>query len=146
MRFWDKVTPVPEAGCWIWTAGTTHDMYAQYSVNGRHTYAHRVAFEALVGRIPDGLQLDHLCRVRCCVNPRHLEAVTGKVNSARGLAGKLSAARHRALTHCANGHEFTSENTGHNKRGAVLWRYCRICARAKVRRYREKTGYPSRRS
>jgi hypothetical protein len=84
--------------------------------------AHRVAFEWLVGPVPKGLVLDHLCRNRGCVNPSHLEPVTQQVNTLRGAG---PAARNANKAHCKWGHEFTPENTGVDKRGK---RWCKTCS------------------
>ena len=81
----------------------------------------------MIGPIPQGLQLDHLCRVRACVNPWHLEPVTALVNSRRSSAGAVSAARQLAIAECPNGHPYDTENTCRAKNGA---RRCRACARA----------------
>jgi hypothetical protein len=86
-RFWNKVAAVKGGGCWYWMAGLFRGGYGQFRF-GRNTRAHRVAYEALVGEIPAGLDLDHLCRVRHCVNPEHLEPVTRKENIRRGETGK----------------------------------------------------------
>lgn len=84
-RFWPKVERV-EDGCWLWTASLTGDGYGRISLGGKFGpmgLAHRVAYELLVGPIPEGLELDHLCRVRRCVNPEHLEPVTHAENVRR---------------------------------------------------------------
>lgn len=119
-RFWEKVTPEPNTGCWLWIASIRGDGYGQYSFNQRPRSAHRVAYEQLVGAVPKGYELDHLCRIRSCCNPDHLEPVTRRENCHRGLRGKLH-------THCPKGHEFTPENTVINNRGH---RYCLSCSRA----------------
>ncbi len=75
-RFWDKATPCPMSGCWLWHGSIHAKGYGQYGAGGVNAKAHRIAFIALVGPIHDGLHLDHLCRQRCCVNPAHLEPVT----------------------------------------------------------------------
>lgn len=98
--------------------------------NGRHAAAYRIYFEMHRGPIPDGLTLDHLCRVRHCVNPDHLEAVPIRVNT---LRGDSPAARNAAKTHCVRGHAFDSENTAYDKRGR---RSCKACKQELQRRRR----------
>ncbi len=107
-----RIERVPFSGCWIWMGGISPDGYS----NGmyRKSYLH------FRGEIPKGLHLDHLCRVRCCVNPWHLEAVTCHENILRGVGATAINAR---KTHCKYGHEFTPENTEIVARG----RHCRQC-------------------
>ena len=99
------------------TGGKNGD-YAVFCVNGKQTYAHRFSYEFYKGKIPDGFQIDHLCRKRDCVNPDHLEAVTQKENINRGLVNTSKN------SFCKNGHEFTSKNTYTTKEG---YRQCRVC-------------------
>lgn len=94
--------------------------------------AHRWSYAVHVGPIPDGLDLDHLCRVRNCMNPEHLEPVTRQVNSARGETGKHMADR----THCPQGHERTPENTYRNIKGRQ--NECLPCRRERSRRKKKK--------
>lgn len=115
----------PRGDCWIWTASTNASGYARISVSGRYQLAHRVAYELLVGPIPEGRQLDHLCRTRTCVNPAHLEPVTQRENSRRGLRGDMT-------THCPAGHAY-AEHGRRRERGS---RDCRACARDRERRRR----------
>ena len=104
LRFWKKVR-VLDNGCWEWV-GARSDGYGQVW-NGTHqTYAHRWVYEALVAPIPSGLQTDHLCRNHSCVNPRHLEAVTGQTNVRRGVR----PSQMRAITHCRKGHPYSGDN------------------------------------
>lgn len=82
-RFWNKVQPLAN-GCWEWVAARTRDGYGRYWVNPSHVLAHRWAYEKLTGPIPTGLESDHLCRNRACVNPAHIEPVTRRENLLRG--------------------------------------------------------------
>jgi len=132
-RFWSKVNKTET--CWLWTAATT-DGYGMFSIGGqagRMHRAHRVSFEALVGSIPEGLQIDHLCRVRNCVNPEHLEPVLPEVNTLRGESSSAVRARQ---THCIVGHEFDEKNTAYIRQAGRVFRRCRTCNRDRVRRYR----------
>ena len=120
-RFWAKVNkdgPVPlnrpDLGpCWLWTAGLGGNGYGRFRANKRMTYAHRFAYELLVGPVPEGAELDHLCRVRHCTRYDHLEPVPHQVNSARGNSGK----QERERTHCPQGHPYDEENTRWDRRG-----------------------------
>lgn len=128
-RFTAKVR-VAESGCWEWTAAHHPKQgYGWFKTNGRMVVAHRFAYEALVGPIPEGLVIDHLCRNPRCVNPSHLEPVTTAENVRRG--------RHpgREKTHCPHGHPYDAENTRYTKEGH---RQCRACYRARAR---IRTGY-----
>ena len=127
-RLMDNISPEPNSGCWLWMAQLSDKGYGAIKVNGRPRRAHRICYEEIVGPIPDGLHLDHLCRVRCCVNPRHLEPVTLQENLARGLDNSRSRETYRtnmaARTHCLRGHEYNSKNTtAYNGK-----RQCRVCA------------------
>jgi len=93
-RFWSKVEKT--VSCWLWTASTRRG-YGQFVINNKPTPAHRFAYEQLVGDIPRGLQLDHLCRVRNCVNPEHLEPVTSRENILRGEGICAVAARNGTI-------------------------------------------------
>jgi len=115
----------------------------------RGAYAHRLAFEVLVEPVAVDLDLDHLCRVRCCVNPAHLEQVTRKVNTQRGVAGATTRARMLGKTHCPAGHEYSGENMyvppGGGKRDCKICRRARLkkpstIERAKVRRLERERG------
>jgi len=127
-RMGDKIL-VTET-CWLWTGGTTTAGYGLVGRGGRGNgmvLAHRVMYESVHGTIPDGLEIDHLCRVIRCVNPDHLEAVTHQVNINRGITA--------TKTYCKHGHEFTSANTYIKSNGC---RQCRECSLASSRRQRPR--------
>jgi hypothetical protein len=127
--FWERVEKTET--CWLWKGSCTSEGYGQIQMGRRFKLAHRYAYELLCGPIPDGKVLDHLCRVTACVNPDHLEAVTDRINSLRGIS---PSAKNAQKTACVNGHPFTAENTytygGH--------RVCKTCSRIRVARYRQK--------
>jgi HNH endonuclease len=112
-------------GCWLWTAGKDPDGYGVFWLNGRTVRAHRVAYTNTVGPIPEGLTLDHSCRVRHCVNPAHLSPATFEENSSRQVGWQL------AKTHCPQGHEYTDDNT--YRYGKRPMRLCRTCDRDRHR-------------
>jgi hypothetical protein len=116
-----------EDACWPWQGHVRLDGYGQISLGGRARLAHRFGYQRYVGFIPGGLDLDHLCRNRRCVNPEHLEPVTVRTNVMRG---ETLPAINAAKTHCKHGHEFTPENTAIYCERGFPTRRCRICDRA----------------
>lgn len=125
-RFWAKVDRADPDGCWQWKAGR-NDGYGRFKLRGHHVYAHRFAYEMLIGSVPDGLTLDHLCRNRACVNPSHLEPVSNRVNVLRGVG---MGARHARATRCPQGHPYDETNTYLDTEG---FRSCRSCRRTRNR-------------
>lgn len=129
-RFWRQVNkfgPIPECRpdlgpCWLWTSSLDKRLgYTKFRCKGKKIPAHRFSYELEHGKVPEGLELDHLCRVRHCVRPSHLEAVTHKVNCLRGTA---PAAQFAKQTHCIKGHPLISiPNSKYPQR------ICRICRR-----------------
>ncbi len=134
-RILEWVTPEPNSGCWLWTGSLGGNGYARLSINRKMVAAHRAAYEFVKGPIPDGLELDHLCRVRSCVNPDHLEPVTHRENAIRGLAPGQLAARNKAITHCPKGHPYAGGNLYITPSGC---RNCVACNRAATRKWRAK--------
>lgn len=117
-------------GCWLWTGNRSRSYGYIYNGGGRgnerRTMAHRAVYEAAVGPVPDGLELDHLCRVRLCVNPAHLEPVTRLENIRRGVGPAILGALNGSKTECKNGHPFDEANTRLRPTGG---RTCRQCER-----------------
>lgn len=120
-RFWPKVKRTDL--CWFWTAYVNVYGYGVFWNGERRLPAHRYAYELLLGSIPEGLQLDHLCRNRRCVNPNHLEVVSNRENVRRGDSPPGRRARQ---THCIHGHPLSGENVFVRANGT---RQCRACAR-----------------
>lgn len=123
-------SPEPMSGCWLWTGYCYSNGYASVEVSRcRSKLAHRISYELFVGPIPKGLELDHKCRVRCCINPDHLEPVTHAENMRR--SPNTLSSKNIVKTRCIAGHLYDEANTG-------IWhgtRRCRICD---ARRHREK--------
>lgn len=118
--------------CWKWTGPLTGDGYGSINRSG-HRLSHRLAFVTFVGPIPTGMHLDHLCRVRSCCNPEHLEPVTSRTNTLRSPSA-LPAINARKEA-CVNGHAFDEANTYLTSTGK---RHCRTCRHDAVRRYRAR--------
>ncbi len=130
-RFDDKIRAAPDSDCLLWIGSIHTKGYGRFKANGRMVQASRWIYEQDVGPIPDGLTLDHLCRVRACVNVRHLEPVTCKENVLRGQGYAAANAVKRV---CVRGHEFSTDNTYQYKG----MRFCRTCRSAYQRRYRRQ--------
>lgn len=130
-KFNSKYIPVPESGCWIWIGRLCRCDYAQVQIAGVRKMAHRAAYELFVGPIPDDMDLDHVCRVRCCVNPSHLRPLTHKENI---LCGAGLTAKHAKKTHCIRGHPLSGPNLRfcENKNERV----CRQCNKDNARAWR----------
>lgn len=138
-------------GCWPWQGGVVWNGYGQFWLPDRsRVYAHRWAYEHLVGPIPAELEVDHVCHStdsscpggptclhRRCVNPRHLEVVTTleNVHRSQGIAA-LNAAK----THCAHGHPFSPENTWTYLRSGRTARVCKACRAGQMARRKERSA------
>ncbi len=133
VRFWTKVNfgaPEPEhrpelGACWLWNGVNSTDRYGSFSSNQRLVPAHRYAYEFCVGPIATWLEVDHLCLIKACVNPDHLEPVTHRENSLRNAA---------LITHCPHGHFYDEANT----RWGVRGRQCRRCDSFRTRQKRRR--------
>lgn len=135
-RFWRRVNlhggtahladPLSTAvgECWQWTGAINSKGYGWFRLAGRVVKPHRVAYEDCGESNPDRLNLDHLCRNHACVRPTHLQPVTQKTNTNRGLAAFANR------THCRNGHELTDEVVGRRRGSAgTMINYCKACTR-----------------
>lgn len=123
----------PDTGCWIWRLGAIGGGYGVRVVDGRPRLVHRLHYEELVGPIPEGLVIDHLCRTPRCVNPGHLEPVTQRENVLRGDSPHAQNAR---KTHCPQGHPYDNGNT--YRIPATGHRKCLVCKRAQQRAWKRR--------
>lgn len=138
-RFWPRVEKLPDGQCWLWKGLTLSSGYGQIAVGSRSDgdyrawLVHRLAYEWMVGPIPDGLSIDHLCHTRNCVNPAHLEPVTRGENNIRDgtpwRANAAIAAKRRKQTHCLRGHPLSGDNLYIPKNGLPTTnkRICKTC-------------------
>jgi hypothetical protein len=134
-RFLAKVAVRDGDACWEWLAYRDRHGYGQFKLDGVMQRAHRVSYRLLVGPLPTGLTLDHLCRNRGCVNPDHLDPVTNRENL---LRGETVTARNAGATHCPAGHEYSGGNLRVTLHGG---RKCRACHRDRERRrYWDRKG------
>ena len=134
IRFLKKVDQFTRIDrCWIWQASKFWQGYGQFGYEGKNWYAHRWSYTYFRGEIPSGLELDHTCKIKSCVNPYHLDAVTQVGNMNRAVQRKENY--HSSQAYCKRGHKFTTENTYINKKssGAII-RYCRMCKRERDRK------------
>jgi len=139
-RFWDKVTIsnthfYEGTPCWEWTASTDPAGYGSFWFNGKKKYVHRLSYEDVNGEVPEGLELDHLCRNRSCCNTNHLESVPPKENVRRSLVAFVAELKQRIKTHCPQGHKYSKENTYITPIGS---RKCRSCHRIQDSQYRQR--------
>lgn len=125
-RFWSRVNKTET--CWLWTGYVAPSGYGEFWPHSYKVNVHRFSYELAYGPIPEGLQIDHLCRTPHCVRPDHMETVTGRENTLRGIGPSAINAR---KTHCLNGHSLDLVNT-YVFRGA---RHCRICRKLRQRDY-----------
>lgn len=136
-RFQDKYIPEPNSGCWIWVGACSGSGYAWFWDSGKYFLAHRWSYEYHVEAIPEKLTIDHLCRVKTCVNPVHLEAVTQRENT---LRGNTMAGANSRKTHCKHGHPFSISNTAYRSDGNRRCRYCGKLRKAAYRKRKSEVG------
>lgn len=129
-RIWGSLLIESPEGCWLWTGYLDRGGYGFTRCAGKHAHVHRFIYESLVGPVPLGLELDHLCRVRACANPAHLEPVDHRENVLRSPIGL--AAINARKTHCKRGHPFNAPTAAGRKR------VCRPCQN-EWRRHRRAT-------
>jgi hypothetical protein len=135
-RLQSKIRIDWKTGCWLWAASCDSSGYGKIRFEGNMCSSHRLFYELLIGRIPKNREIDHLCRVRHCVNPEHMEPVTDRENSLRGKRNQFYK-----KSHCIHGHEFTPENT-------YVWakrptqRGCRICLSERNQRQHKNLSLP----
>lgn len=134
-RFWDKVVPESETGCWLWVGYTMPGGYGQCRYEGKAALVHRITYDTLVGSIGPEKQIDHLCRQRSCVRPDHLEMVTHRENLLRGVGWSGENSR---KSHCPRGHELAGNNLARSVWINYGHRKCRTCENARVREYNHK--------
>lgn len=128
----EKVQPITESGCWVSDLVPQRDGYCMVAFRGKKLMLHRVIYEQLKATIPDGYELDHICRVRCCVNPDHLEVVTPRENT---LRSKNPAAIGAARETCIYGHIFDGVE---KQKNGLPRRKCSVCMRARYKKYNAK--------
>lgn len=131
-----RIERVPFSTCWYWVGGSNGEGYGQLSIDGRSRSVHRLLYEASIAKIPDGKELNHLCEIKCCCNPAHLEAVTHAENmlySSRKRTWVHNSAANQ--THCKHGHPLS----GSNLRMACGKRRCVICNKKWQKEWRERS-------
>ncbi len=132
-RLMAKVSPEPMSGCWLWSGYLNACGYGVIRTDTSTALAHRMSYELLVKSIPADLEIDHLCRVRSCINPDHLEPVRHRVNVQRGASTTL----HLERSHCPSGHAYSGGNLKIKTNGnGHRYRHCKACFREYYRAYR----------
>lgn len=141
-RLRSKVIVDPDTGCWHFQGCRTSTGYGRVFNGKRTDWAHRVYYSAAHNPLPAGLVLDHLCRVRHCVNPAHLDATTHVINVRRGVSAEVTAQRHASQTHCKRGHPLSGDNIRMTASGR---RRCHACQVEHSRNHRKRNQQPDRR-
>ena len=132
-RFYSRIKKTDT--CWLWVGSLSEKGYGIFYHNYKTTRAHRMSLELSGSTIPHGMQIDHLCRVRNCVNPSHLQIVDAKTNVRRGVG---VTAINAMKTACDSGHRLSAENTYIDKTSYKTSRLCRACRAEAQKRYMKK--------
>lgn len=134
-KFFDRINPEPNTGCWLWGGCIHHSGYGNFKFKGKLFSAHRLSWVLHFGEVPKDLWVLHKCDVRACANPQHLFLGSASDN----MFDMHNKKRHKKMwfknSHCRNGHEYTKENSYINPKGL---RNCRVCIRACVKKYADK--------
>lgn len=125
---------IKKKGCWLWIGYITNNGYGMIHYKRKTDYSHRVSYQIFKGKIPENKELDHLCRNRSCINPKHLEPVIRSENALRGLGPKKLGLLNSSKKKCQNGHFFNKKNTYYRKSGG---RACRPCVAKSQQKYRQ---------
>jgi hypothetical protein len=136
--FWGQIDRSDPDACWLWDRVIGTGGYGYHNWRGRTVRAHRVSVLIDGRTIPDGMQVDHTCRTRSCINPRHLEVVTPRENKRRG---NEHSGIGQYKTHCPSGHPYDETNTYTSRNGA---RHCRACKVARTKEWRNDRRKSSR--
>lgn len=131
-RLLAKIIVQPD-GCWVWRGAAQPTGYGQLWNGKRPEQAHRLSYKMFCGPVPDGVEVDHVCRVRDCVNPKHLRLLPHRDNV---LAGNTGPARNAAKTHCDYGHELSGRNLRFAVNGS---RQCRACDRRRAQEAKNRS-------
>lgn len=123
---------IAPSGCWLWIKSVNNGGYSNFNFGQKTFMVHRFMYTLLRGKIPEGKDLDHLCRTRRCINPTHLEAVTRQENINRGIGPKILKNRHDTQTHCKYGHLLSEDNV--YRWGKLQARTCKACYRAHTKK------------
>lgn len=132
MKIEESYERIPFSGCWIWTRHVDYKGYGRIHRKNKENKTHRFFYEEVKGKIPPNMTLDHLCRVRCCINPDHMEVVSSIENVLRGTG---ITATNKRKDRCVNGHLFTPENTSTREKGR---RRCKTCTNITSRKSKAK--------
>lgn len=135
--FWSKVRILDMSTCWEYLGGTSLQGYGRVRIDNVSYYSHIVAYTFIKGEIPEGYEIDHICRNRACVNPGHLRAVKPYLNIIENSEGV--AAKNSKKTQCSKGHQYVEGSYYESKKNnGRVSRVCKICTRTYNKNYRKK--------